>query len=95
MRQSPEFSQRLQSLTDNELYGLIFDWASWARPNQMQPPAFANGEKSDWLILAGRGYGKTRVGAETVRGWMKQGFNRVNFIAPTADDLRDVMVEGE
>lgn len=53
------------------------------------------GDWATWLILAGRGYGKTRVGAETVRLWIKDGFNRVNFIAPTADDLRDVMVEGE
>ena len=95
LRSSPAFSERLAGLTDSELYGLVFDWHSWARPNQLQPPEFANGEKSDWLILAGRGYGKTRVGAETVRGWIKAGFNRVNFIAPTADDLRDVMVEGE
>ena len=95
LRSSPAFSERLAGLTDSELYGLVFDWHSWARPNQLQPPEFANGEKSDWLILAGRGYGKTRVGAETVRGWIRQGFNRVNFIAPTADDLRDVMVEGE
>ncbi|MGH8281837.1 MAG: terminase large subunit domain-containing protein, partial [Gammaproteobacteria bacterium] len=48
-----------------------------------------------WLVLAGRGYGKTRVGAETCRQWIKDGYNHVNLIAPTADDLRDVMVEGE
>jgi phage terminase large subunit-like protein len=95
LRQSPQFSEKLAGLTDTELHGLAYDWATWARPNQLAPPEFASGEKSTWLILAGRGYGKTRVGAEQVRAWIKEGFNRVNFIAPTADDIRDVMVEGE
>jgi phage terminase large subunit-like protein len=45
-------------------------------------------------VLAGRGFGKTRVGAETVRQWIKK-FKYVNLIAPTSDDARDVMVEGE
>lgn len=47
-----------------------------------------------WLILAGRGFGKTRTGAETVREWVKS--NRfVNLIGATADDARDIMVQGE
>lgn len=47
-----------------------------------------------WLIKAGRGFGKTRTGAETVRIWARD-FNYVNLIAPTADDARDIMIEGE
>lgn len=47
-----------------------------------------------WLILAGRGFGKTRTGAEWTREQVKQ-FEYVNLIAPTADDARDIMVEGE
>ena len=91
LRQSPKFNEQLSALSDAELYALLYDWETAARPNQKIPA----GDWATWLILAGRGYGKTRVGAETVRQWIKQGFNRVNFIAPTADDLRDVMVEGE
>ena len=45
--------------------------------------------------MCGRGYGKTRTGAETVRQWIKDGFNYVNLIGATADDARDVMVLGE
>lgn len=91
LRQSPRFSEQLTELSDAELYALAYDWEFQARPNQIAP----TWDWATWLILAGRGYGKTRVGAETVRMWIKQGFNRVNFIAPTVDDLRDVMVEGE
>lgn len=91
LRKNPQFSEQLAALSDGELYQLVYDWETAARPNQRIPP----GDWATWLILAGRGYGKTRVGAETVRHWISQGFNRVNFIAPTADDLRDVMVEGE
>lgn len=47
-----------------------------------------------WLILAGRGFGKTRTGAEWVRASIKS-YELVNVIAPTADDARDIMVEGE
>jgi phage terminase large subunit-like protein len=46
------------------------------------------------LILAGRGFGKTRCGAEAVRGWVKT-FARVNIIGPTFDDVRDICIEGE
>jgi phage terminase large subunit-like protein len=47
-----------------------------------------------WLILAGRGAGKTRAGAEAVRQWVKT-YPIVNLIGPTSDDARDVMVLGE
>jgi len=47
-----------------------------------------------WLILAGRGFGKTRTGAETVRQWVKHN-PMVNLVGATADDARDIMIEGE
>lgn len=47
-----------------------------------------------WLILAGRGFGKTRTGAETVRQWVKT-CDMVNLIGATVDDARDIMIEGE
>jgi phage terminase large subunit-like protein len=53
-----------------------------------------DGEWNYWLIKAGRGWGKTRTGAEAVRAWART--NRfVNIIGPTAASARDVMIEGE
>ncbi len=40
-----------------------YRWDFWARENQKEPP----GDWTTWLILAGRGFGKTRTGAEWVR----------------------------
>lgn len=48
-----------------------------------------------WMILAGRGFGKTRTGAETVRQWVDAGYKRIHLVGATASDARDVMVQGE
>lgn len=47
------------------------------------------------MILAGRGFGKTRTGAETIREWVDQGFRRIALLAATPADARDVMLGGE
>lgn len=48
------------------------------------------------MLVAGRGFGKTRTGAEWVRAQIESGAcNRMALVAPTAADARDVMVEGE
>jgi len=70
---------------------LLYDWTTWGRPNQ-QPPT---GDWRTWLVLAGRGFGKTRTGAEWVRAQVAAGYGRIALVAPTAADARDVMVEGE
>lgn len=70
---------------------LAWSWEFAARPSQRLP----SGEWIYWLLQCGRGFGKTRTGAETVRHWIKQGHNYVNLIGATADDARDVMVTGE
>jgi phage terminase large subunit-like protein len=67
------------------------DWASIARPEQLAP----SGEWLLWLILAGRGWGKSRTGAEWVRGIAEAGrVKHVALIGATAADVRDVMLEG-
>jgi len=48
---------------------LLDDWEFWARPNQLPPP----GDWRVWLLLAGRGFGKTRSGAEFVRARVEAG----------------------
>lgn len=47
-----------------------------------------------WLILAGRGFGKTRVGAETVREWAEDPTERILMVGPTSKDIHETMIEG-
>lgn len=61
-----------------------------ARPEQ-QPP---EGEWATWLILAGRGYGKTRTGAEWLADIAQAEAGSYAIAAPTYGDGRDVCVEG-
>lgn len=87
----------LLSLTPAELAKLKYHWEFWARPAQVEPA----GERwNTWLILSGRGFGKTRTGAETVRKWvcgdtpLSPGrCSRIALVAETAADARDVMVD--
>jgi phage terminase large subunit-like protein len=82
----------LKSLNDQELEALEYDWLTWGRENQLPPP----GDWRVWLLLAGRGFGKTRTGAEWIRYQVNHHKRRrVALVAPTAADARDVMVEGE
>jgi phage terminase large subunit-like protein len=74
---------------------LNFYWPFWARSSQFAPP----GDRSNWLILAGRGFGKTRTGAEWVRANMCGSsplapgrWRHIALVAETAADARDVMV---
>jgi predicted phage terminase large subunit-like protein len=72
---------------------LADDWQTKARPEQLPP---AGDWWTIWLILAGRGFGKTRTGAEWVRGLAEAATaHRIALVGPTASDVRDVMVEGE
>lgn len=89
---------KLQDLSDEEADDLLHTWELWARPNQLEPErVLPNGELwTTWLILAGRGFGKTRCGAETIIKWVKEGSCRhIALIAQDSADARDVMVEGE
>ncbi len=89
-----EQRKKVAALTDAEKLQLKYSWEFWARPNQLLPPATVDWQT--WLIMAGRGFGKTRTGAEAVRVWARGGkFKLINIIAPTSDDARDVCVEGE
>src|SRR5262245_44286404 len=70
---------------------LSSSWRLTARPEQLPPL----GDWRTWLVLAGRGFGKTRTGAEWVHEQVTAGCGRIALVAPTAADARDVMVEGE
>jgi phage terminase large subunit-like protein len=71
---------------------LLTSWAAQARPAQLPPP----GDWRTWLILAGRGFGKTRAGAEWIKASAAaDGDLRIALVGATAAEARAVMVEGE
>jgi phage terminase large subunit-like protein len=79
----------LNSLTEEEAGDLLYDWEVWARPKQLEPP----GEWLTWMILTGRGWGKTRTGAEWVISKAKKGAKHIALIGKTKADVRDTMLE--
>ena len=81
----------LQALDAGALTALTHNWRFWARPDQLPPP----GDWRTWLILAGRGWGKTKTVSEWIRAEVESGRRRqIGVIGPTADSVRRVMVEG-
>ena len=93
LRQLPddEVADILKQLGPAQAEELRYNWEFWARPEQLEP----TGDWNAWLALAGRGWGKTRAGAEWVRHRIKKGDKIVHCVAPTKGDVRRVMVEGD
>jgi phage terminase large subunit-like protein len=81
---------------DEAAVALEHDWPFWARPKQRIPVACPchGGRWFRWLIMTGRGFGKTRTGAETIHEWA-QDFSPLALVGSTAADVRDVMIEGK
>jgi len=93
MNLSPESINSLVPEKKAELEQLVeeaqFRWSLNGRASQFVPP----GDWTVWLIKTGRGWGKTRTGAETIRLW-KDNCPIIHFIGATAGDARDIMIEG-
>lgn len=82
----------LKSLSGADLLALESDWAFWSRAAQREPA----GDWRVWLMLAGRGFGKTRAGAEWVRALAEaDGEMRIALVGATIGEARQVMIEGE
>lgn len=96
--------EELALLPENELKealegvdaaALMYDWKSWGRPEQFAP-SWKTAPWNVWAVVAGRGFGKTRAGAEWVREMaMKHPGCRIALVGRSAADVRDVMVDGE
>lgn len=104
MKLAPEFLAWLRNQDQATMRGLIagleereraaiaYDWSLWARASQLPP----EGDWSCWLVCAGRGFGKTRMGAEWVR---EQAIGNpdahIALVAANLGEARAIMVEGE
>ena len=92
-KQEDETRKQLVALMDEPLREMLMhDWPLWARREQRAPQA----EWSCWLICAGRGFGKTRAGAEWVRTIATLDRRaRIALVGGSLHEARAVMVEGE
>jgi len=71
-----------------------YTWEYWARPEQLLPSL--NDPWKVWMILSGRGWGKTRTGAEAIKKLMLDNPGcRIGIIGMTAGAVRDTCYEGE
>ena len=88
----------LAGLNSDELNFLHYDFEVWARDDQLAPDSGAGQSAwTVWLMLGGRGAGKTRAGAEWVRALAARAdaaSMRVALVGETLADARAVMVEG-
>jgi len=75
--------------SDEALCSINWWLVEHARDEQTPPP----GDWFVWFIRSGRGYGKTRTGAETVFHWVEQGVKRIALVGQSKADVRDTMVE--
>ena len=100
--QNGEGVKLLEALSSAQLTALRHDWLLFARDDQL-PPALSTGGQAwtTWLVMGGRGAGKTRTGAEWVRGlalglqpFAHKPVGRIAIIAETQNDLREVMIDG-
>ncbi len=98
-----EWPLYLASLTPPEQEWLLHFWRFWSRPDQRPPACARNGTPwATWLLMGGRGAGKTRAGAEWVRaivegapGFSDAPVKRIALVGETMADAREVMIEGE
>ena len=88
----------LDELEEGELLALPFLFEFWAMEHQLPP----EGDWRAWIVMGGRGAGKTRAGAEWVRAQVegaaptdKGKCTRIALIGETIDQTRDVMIFGE
>ncbi|WP_162290988.1 terminase large subunit domain-containing protein [Erythrobacter colymbi] len=82
----------IEAMNREERNSFAYVWEYMARPEQLPPP----GDWRVWMIMAGRGFGKTRAGAEWVR--MIADANpdaRIALVSASLAEARAVMVEGE
>jgi phage terminase large subunit-like protein len=88
----PERRALLNKLPEAALERLETHWEWWRRPAQAPP----EGDWRAWMVMAGRGFGKTRMGAEWVREHAERNRRaRIALVGATQEDVRRVMIEGE
>ncbi|RDV06070.1 ATP-binding protein [Sphingorhabdus pulchriflava] len=91
-RTGADFIKWLKEKKPEKLWQIEYDWPFWARTDQYPPPS----DWRTWFVMAGRGFGKTRMAAEYVRACAEaDGSLRIALVAATLHEARSIMIEGE
>jgi phage terminase large subunit-like protein len=91
-RKPARIAQLAESFSAAERREFGYQWHLFARPAQLAPP----GDWRVWLVMAGRGFGKTRAGAEWVRAVAEEHPDaRIALVSSSLAEARAVMIEGE
>lgn len=79
----------LSDFTNSEKQELLYSWQFWGRPKQLEPSNYFC-----WLIMSGRGFGKTWIGSQWVLDKAKKNPGcHIGLIGESAADVRDIMIE--
>ncbi|GHA29388.1 large terminase [Devosia pacifica] len=87
----PSAAGLVATLSDEEVRQLYYYWEGFARPEQLPP----KGNWTTWLLMGGRGAGKTRAGAEWIRSLADAGTSPIALVGETMTEAMAVMVKGE
>ena len=88
----PDQRRLLAKLEPLERRALIRAWYAWAHGGQIEPP----GAWAVWMMVAGRGFGKTRAGAEWISARAREnGQLRIALVGGSIGEVRRVMIEGD
>jgi phage terminase large subunit-like protein len=89
--QHAEIVAKVAAMPIEKVDRTYFCWPKWARREQRQPP----GDWTTWLLMGGRGSGKTRAGAEWVRRLARRRITPIALVGETMTEAVDIMVRGE
>lgn len=84
-------TDEVAALDNDAVEAAYFNWQRWAFPKQLPPP----GDWTTWLLMGGRGSGKTRAGAEWVRQLAREGVTPIALVGETMAEALEIMVRGE
>lgn len=91
-RTDQEQERVIRSMTPADLLAGDVQFESWAHRNQLPP---RDDGWNTWLMMAGRGFGKTRAGAEWIQGLaLARPGSRIALVGASLTEARSIMVEG-
>lgn len=92
LEEAPKLTEAeiVAKMGNDEAVALLFNWEKWALPKQLPP----EGDWTTWLLMGGRGSGKTRAGAEWVRTLARERVSPIALVGETMTEAINIMLLG-